>query len=244
VVVWIGVVGMPAATLVALAHGARPVGLRSRTTAAIVIAAGVAWAGWLGGSVVLSEAGVYRATPTTANPWIGVVLLVVAAAVLLAARIPAAARILADAGTTARLAVPQMFRVVGGTFLIVAAFGELPAVFAVPAGFGDIAVGVSAPFVAWRLSRRGYHHGAVWFNVLGIIDLVVAVSIGFLAAPGSTNLLSVTPSTEAIAVLPLVLIPTTAVPLAVALHILSLRRLRAMRHAVAPTTEPAVPVAG
>lgn len=110
-----------------------------------------------------------------------------------------------------------------------AALGELPAVFAVPAGLGDITVGVAAPFVAWRLSCRGDRRGAVWFNVLGIVDLLVAVGIGFLAAPGPANLLSVTPSTAAIAMLPLVLIPTTAVPLAVALHVVSLRRLRATR---------------
>jgi hypothetical protein len=35
----------------------------------------------------------------------------------------------------------------------------------------------------------------------------------------------VTPSTVAVSVLPLVLIPTTAVPLALALHVISLRKL-------------------
>lgn len=39
----------------------------------------------------------------------------------------------------------------------------------------------------------------------------------------------VSPSTEAVALLPLALIATTAVPLAVALHVVSPRRLRAMR---------------
>jgi hypothetical protein len=90
--------------------------------------------------------------------------------------------------------------------------------------------------VAWRLYRGGDRLGAVWFNMLGLVDLVVAVGIGFLAASGPANLLSVTPSTEAIAMLPLVLIPTTAVPLAAALHVVSLRRLRAAR--------TALPVAG
>jgi hypothetical protein len=113
---------------------------------------------------------------------------------------------------------------VGGVFLIAWGLGELPAVFAVPAGLGDIAVGVSAPIVAWRLSR-GRRAGAVWFNVLGIVDLAVAVSIGFLAGLGPTALLHVTPSTEAVTTLPLALIPTTAVPLAIGLHLVSLRGL-------------------
>jgi hypothetical protein len=248
-IVGIGVVALPAATLVALARGARAVGVDTRTIAVIVAVVGVLWAGWIGGSVALAAAGAYRGDATAANPWIAVTLLAVLSALLLATRTPVVARILADTATPARLAAPQTLRVVGGVFLVVAALGHLPAVFAVPAGIGDIAVGVAAPFVAWRLSRRYDEHsgrhdawrGAVWFNVLGIVDLVVAVSIGFLASPGPANLLSVMPSTAAVAMLPLVLIPTTAVPLALALHVVSLRRLRATATA---TARPAVPVTG
>jgi hypothetical protein len=61
----------------------------------------------------------------------------------------------------------------------------------------------------------------VRFNVLGILDLVVAGIMGFLLL----GLIEVTPSTEALTLLPLALIPTAAVPLTVALHIVSLRRL-------------------
>jgi hypothetical protein len=223
--VLLGVIGLPAATVVILVRGARAVRLAGRSAATIAIVAGAVWAGWLAGSVVLTNAGVYRQAGDSANPWIAVTLLAVLAAVLLAARIPTVARILADPGTPARLALPQTFRVVGGVFLIVLGLGELPAVFAVPAGVGDIAVGVAAPFIAWRLSR-GDRTGAAWFNVLGIVDLVVAVSTAFLAGSGSTNLLHVTPSSAAVTMLPLALIPTTAVPLAAALHVISLRRLR------------------
>jgi hypothetical protein len=224
--VLIGVVGLPTAAIVALGRGANAVRLGRRTTATIAAVAAAVWAGWLAGSLALADAGVYRQTGDAANPSIAVALLAVLAAVLLATRIPPVARILADAGTPARLALPQTFRVVGGVFLIVLGLGELPAVFAVPAGVGDIAVGVAAPFVAWRLSRGADRTGAIWFNVLGIVDLVVAVGIGFLAGSGPTNLLHVTPSTEAVTTLPLALIPTTAVPLALALHVISLRRLR------------------
>ena len=241
-IVWIGVVGLPAATLVALARGARAVRLNTGTTAAIVATGGVVWAGWLIGSYALALAGVYRFDG--ASPWIAVTMLVVLAAVLLATRIPVVARILADTGTPARLAVPQTVRVVGGVFLIVAALGELPAIFAVPAGIGDIAIGVAAPYVAWRLSHHTGRGGALRFNVLGIVDLAVAVAIGFLAAPGPANLLPVTPSTEAVTMLPLVLIPTTVVPLAAALHLVSLGRLHATRRATTSTTRSAVHAAG
>jgi hypothetical protein len=48
--------------------------------------------------------------------------------------------------------------------------------------------------------------------------------------------LVLSPSTEQIALLPLVLIPTTVVPLAVALHVLSLRKIAA---GTKPTSVPA-----
>jgi hypothetical protein len=111
------------------------------------------------------------------------------------------------------------------TFLVAMALGYLPAVFAIPAGLGDIAIGVEAVFVARNLRRGVVDRRTGWFNVLGLADLVVALAIGVTAAPGLARLLVVSPSTEAISLLPLVLIPTTIVPLAVALHVLSLRKL-------------------
>ena len=107
-------------------------------------------------------------------------------------------------------------------FLIVMAQGHLPAAFALPAGLGDIAIGVATPFVARRLARGTGRTGAVRFHVLGILDLIIAASIGFLLF----GLVEVTPSTEPLRLLPLALIPTVPVPLALALHIVSSRRLR------------------
>jgi hypothetical protein len=72
------------------------------------------------------------------------------------------------------------------------------------------------------VARGTDHTQAVWFHVLGILDLIVAGSIGFLLI----RLIEVTPSTAPLLVLPLALIPTVPVPLALALHIVSLRRLR------------------
>ena len=79
----------------------------------------------------------------------------------------------------------------------------------------------------------------MWFNILGLVDLVVALGIGFAAAPAAVRLLLVSPSTEAISLLPLALIPATVVPLASALHLLSLRRLM-----VAGTTSAAAETVG
>jgi hypothetical protein len=89
------------------------------------------------------------------------------------------------------------------------ALGHLPAVFAVPAGLGDIAIGVTAPIVYWRLAHGAGHRAAVRFNLLGILDLLVAAGIATVVSSG---LLDVTPSTEPLPVLPLALVPTAAVP--------------------------------
>ncbi len=203
IIVLIGVIGMPALTAIVL----RRIGL----------AFAVVWAAWIVLSFVLAAQGAYRADPV--KPALGLPLALLGSfGVLFAiAFIPAVQRILAPE----RLVWPQVFRPVGGVFLVALALGQLPAVFAIPAGLGDIAVGISAIFVARRASRR-----LVWFNVLGITDLVVAVTIGFLAGQGPFQLLHVTPSTSPLTELPLALIPTTGVSLALALHVTSLRLLR------------------
>ncbi|MGH2352906.1 MAG: hypothetical protein ACRDJN_14955, partial [Chloroflexota bacterium] len=181
----------------------------------------------------LAGAGVYQ--ERAGGPWFAVAFAGFLTALLLAARIPVVARILADPGTAARLTLPHTLRVVGVLFLIVAAQGHLPAAFALPAGLGDIAVGVAAPFVAWRLTREPRGAGAVAeavrLHALGLLDLVVALGLGVLL--GSPLLLAGTPSTDALRLLPLALVPTGAVPLAIALHLVTLRRLR-----------PAAPPAG
>ena len=225
--VLIGVIGIPAATSVVLYQGAVVAGLARWTALAIGGAAATLLGGWIVASALLGGAGVYHRSSGEATPWLGAAFAGTLTALLLAARIPVVARSLAHAGTAARLAVPHSIRVVGVVFLIAMAQGKLPAVFALPAGLGDIAVGLSAPFVARRLARDRDRRGAVRFNLLGILDLVVALGIGFLAGLGPYRPLAVTPSTDALAVLPLVLVPTVAVPLAIALHVVSLGRLRA-----------------
>ncbi|MBV8929067.1 MAG: hypothetical protein JO152_08085, partial [Mycobacteriaceae bacterium] len=120
----------------------------------------------------------------------------------------------------------QLFRPVGLAFLAAMVLGQLPAVFALPAGIGDIAIGIEAGFVARNLRRGNVGRSALWLNILGLADLIVALAVGVAAAPGPTQVLGGSQSTEAISLLPLVLIPTTVVPLAAALHLLSLRKLR------------------
>ncbi len=227
VLVLIGVLGIPATTCVMLYRGAIAAGLSRRTAATVAGVAAAVLGGWLLASGLLARADVYHQPSGQAAPWFGVAFAGVLLVLLAATRIPPMPRVLAAPGTAARLALPHTLRVVGVTFLIVMVQGHLPAVFALPAGLGDIAAGLAAPLVARRLAHGGGRSRAVWFNLFGILDLVVALGIGFLAGLGPWRPLDITPSTEPLSLLPLALVPTVAVPLAIALHLVALRRLHA-----------------
>ncbi|MGP3913219.1 hypothetical protein [Nonomuraea sp. 10N515B] len=227
--VLLGVVGIPAVTCVMLYRGAVAAGVGTRAATGIAGGALALIGGWLVVSALIANAGIYHQQPGQVRPWLAMAFAGILTVLLLGTRIPVVARVLAEPDTLARLALPHTLRVAGVVFLVVMALGKLPAVFALPAALGDIAVGLAAPLVARRLYRGVGHRRAVWFHVLGIVDLVVAVTIGFLAGLGSLRPLDVTPTTEALSLLPLALVATGAVPMAIALHIVSLRRLRAIR---------------
>src|SRR5205807_4383815 len=65
----------------------------------------------------------------------------------------------------------QAWRFAGFGFLALYAHGELPGVFAWPAGLGDMAIGLTAPLVALALIRRPAFAASrlfVLWNLLGI----------------------------------------------------------------------------
>lgn len=107
---------------------------------------------------------------------------------------------------------------------------RLPAHFALPAGWGDILVGLTAPLVALGLARgiRGGRTLAISWNVFGLLDLAVAVGMGtgFLAPLLAPDLGPRVPPALAMGVFPMILVPLFAVPMSVLLHLLALRGLR------------------
>lgn len=113
-------------------------------------------------------------------------------------------------------------RFVGISFLVLAAQGRLNAVFAMRAGWGDIAVAMLAlVFAAMGNPPTGLHRGLihVW-NALGALDLVVAV-----ATATAVTLRGDVPGIEAIVSFPLSVVPMFFVPIFVANHVLIYRRL-------------------
>ena len=221
-VVLAGVAGLPATTAVGLARCAQAAGRRPTAAVASFV---VAWTGVVALCWALAAGGAFREATTGNEPWFGLFALTVLAAVLAGLALPPVAGLLRVPAALAWLTWPQTFRAVGVAFLLMFALGRLPAVFALPAGLGDLAVGLAAPVVARRLAR-GERRGAVAFHVLGTLDLVVALTIGALAGAAAADLM----------VLPLVLIPATLVPLALGLHVAALVRLRRQRATASPRT--------
>jgi hypothetical protein len=120
------------------------------------------------------------------------------------------------------LTIVQAWRIGGFVFLVLHAHAILPGVFALPAGWGDIAVGATAPLVAMKLAHPDRRRGFILWQALGMLDLGMAVTLGVLAP----RLDPAGPSTGAMTVLPLSLIPTFAVPLLLILHIICIAQAR------------------
>jgi hypothetical protein len=120
------------------------------------------------------------------------------------------------------LTMVQSFRIAGFVFLVLAAYGILPNIFAMQAGWGDIAIGATASLVALKLSNPAHRRSFLIWQVLGITDLVSAVTLGTLARVIDPHGIP----TNAMTVLPMSLIPTFAVPLFFILHIICIAQAR------------------
>jgi hypothetical protein len=125
----------------------------------------------------------------------------------------------------------QAWRWAGGQFFWLYTWGVLPGLFAFPAGFGDMAIGVTAPWIVLGLVRNPLFAASrryVIWNILGIVDFVLAVSMGVLSSglfPG-INGLNGSVTTSAMNRLPLVLIPVFIVPFFTMLHLTALFQAR------------------
>jgi hypothetical protein len=137
----------------------------------------------------------------------------------------------------------QVWRIVGFTFLLLQARNVLPAIFALPAGYGDMFIGATAGFAAWKLAEPAHRNSFIFWQALGILDLISAVSFGTTAGLIDPQ----GPSMAAMTVLPFSLIPTFFVPLFMMLHVICIAQARswkaasqARRQAVGALRHPAI----
>jgi hypothetical protein len=180
--------------------------------------------GWFLVSLAFSLSGAYQSGPER----IPTIQYAIAIPILIGAwliwRSPSVNRLI-DIVPQPWIIAVQFYRVLGVTFLIYYAAGQMPGLFALPAGTGDIIVGLLAPIVALAYARDpGRNAGLVrGWNIFGILDLVVALTTGLITSPSA--LFAYEPPNQLIAAFPLVLVPIYLVPLAILLHLATLVKL-------------------
>ena len=187
---------------------------------------------WIGFAIALATTGIYAATATPV-PVVGVMVAI--------PPIVIGAMAISSAGVRqSLLALPlplliglNALRIFPGAFiLLLASQGRLTGPFPQSAGWGDIIVGVVAiPLVIAAARNAEGNRGAVLaWNVLGTLDLVEAVALGALSAPGSPQqLFGGTVGSTAMWSLPWSNIPTLLVPFYLITHGIIFARLRRAR---------------
>ena len=229
-------------------HPVIPLWVTIVTTAANVIIPAVAWltfqriarrsakelvapsfvffALWVVVAFTLSARGFFVGSAASQVPRIAYAMLPLAIGYLAYRLIPSVRTVVGEIPLHSMIGL-QLYRALGVVFLVEWLLGALPGAFALPAGIGDIAVGVAAPWVAARVKAGapGSRALAIRWNVFGIADLVVAVTMGVTTTPGPFHLFALDNPNFAIIMMPLVLVPIVAVPFSILLHLIGLHRL-------------------
>ncbi len=134
---------------------------------------------------------------------------------------------IADQSTLWVLAGVQSFRIIL-ELLLHALYGErlIPKLMTYEGNNLDIVYGASALLVAWlsfRAEKRIQKLVRIW-NVIGIVFVCIATGIGIFSVPTFFQLFTEEPANRAVGMFPFTLIPAWLVPLALSLHVLSLRK--------------------
>jgi hypothetical protein len=225
--VLVGCIGTIAAVIVGLNQGLKRASWQAGERRSIVRTMAVVLVGWFALALILAILGVYQANsdqlPTIEFGIITPILI----GGLFIWRSSTISRLI-DAIPRHWVIAVQFYRAEGVTFLILYASKLLPGLFALPAGAGDIAIGLTALIIGINAAGRGQllPRTVLRWNLFGIADLVVALATGVLTSPSPLQRFAFDHPNRLIATFPLILIPTFLVPLAILLHIVSLTQLR------------------
>lgn len=136
-----------------------------------------------------------------------------------------------DAMPASWLVALQLYRIFGSWALAAWLHGLLPGAFALPAGIGDVLTGLLAVPVAIAVAsgaEQGRKAAIVW-NVFGLADFAVAITLGMITSPGPFQLIVPDMPSIGAGAYPDVLTPAFVVPGSILLHALSLRQLMRQR---------------
>lgn len=222
-------IALPVLVTAILVLGAVRAGLAGRQIARVAVWIAVISGLWFVASVSLASAGRFRVPESFVEPPIVLAFLFGGSALVWAlARLTPIGRRVTDATPLSTVASLQIARIMGGVFLIGWLMGRVPPEFAIPAGLGDIwaglaayrasqALALGAPEARRRLARA---------NTIGLLDVVLAVTLGVLTSEGLFHALS-KDAPNIINDYPLALFPAFLVPIFVGFHLISMSLLRA-----------------
>jgi hypothetical protein len=199
---------------------------RARTTFAqsgVAVVSAVVLAGWALGTGILARRGFFVPPDLRSPPPVGIALgLALALLTVCLLLFPSLRALLTN---QRHLILLNLWRLVGAIFLVLMINGQMPSLWALPAGIGDVIVGVAAPWIARHLDTPIGRRRAIIFTLFGMADLIVAVGLGVMTSPGPAQVFRTTPTSELATQFPLALVPTFLVPLAFVLHVVSLWQL-------------------
>eukprot|EP00439_Symbiodinium_sp_Y106_P088729 s1_g1265.t1 len=185
---------------------------------------GIVTALWGGLILALALAGVFAVAPTDPNLPTLLAILTPVGLGIVAYLISPDFRAWVLSLDPILLVTLHSWRMIGGTFVFLYFFDVLPALFAIPAGLGDMAVALAAPFIALGLLHKPNFSQSrrFWaFHIFGLLDFVVAVGTGTIARVQIEGWVEGATSVP-MGAFPLVLIPAFIVPILILLHLASI----------------------
>lgn len=209
--------------------GAARAGLKPVQISLFIVIAGALFAMWYAASDALSRTGAFNVPATFGEPPVVLMFLLGGAVGVWAlAWLTPLGRRLTQATPLAAIAAFQIPRVMGGVFVIGWLAGDIPALFAIPAGLGDILAGITGWQAANALARGAPNARRLLAraNVIGIADFIAAVVLGIITSEGFAHLYSLE-RPNIINDYPLALFPAFFVPMFLAFHLIAMSRARA-----------------
>ena len=181
---------------------------------------------WFLAALVPTWLGFYQGTHSRVPTIQYGLLIPVLIGILLFWRWPTLRRVV-DAVPQRWIVTVQAYRVEGLIFLVLYAAGRMPVNLPGQLVSAMFIVGLLAPIVGLAYARgwRGSGSSVRAWNFLGLTDLVVAVTTGFLSSPSPLQMLAFDRPNVLIGAFPLAMIPVFLVPLSVLLHLASLQKL-------------------
>jgi hypothetical protein len=219
ILVFLLCVGVSTLHVLIVSESARRAGFTSRRRAVATVATGGLLALWLATAITIADGAHFPLDPDISRFGLTLAALLTPILVGLAAIFTSRTLGAINAATPPQWLIwAQGYRLAGALFLFpYLVYGVLPAAFAWPAAIGDMGTAALGIVVGRAVARKAPNarRWAVLWNVAGIADLIVAPTMALLTRANVAT------------IYPLVLVPLfVGPPLAILVHVLSLRNLR------------------